>query len=69
MGGECTNMAGLQCACGSEFFATCDIEPTSCAFAWLLLLVSAIAHAVRCCAADECESESDEDEGASRMYT
>jgi hypothetical protein len=32
-------------------------------------LVSAIAHAVRCCAADECESESDEDEGASRMYT
>ena len=43
--------------------------PTSCAFAWLLLLVSAIAHAVRCCAADECESESDEDEGASRMYT
>ena len=38
-----------------------------CAFAWLLLLVSAVAHAMRYCTTDECDS-SDDDE-PSTMYS
>ena len=42
-------MAGLQCACGDVFTASCDIEPTGCALAWLLLLLSVVAHAMHYC--------------------
>jgi hypothetical protein len=54
-------MAGLQCVCGEVFSASCDVEPAGCAFAWLLLLLSAAAHAIRYCKGGECESD-DEDE-------
>ena len=60
-------MAGLQCACGSDFFATCEIEPAACALVWLLLVMSVFAHAVRCCGVDE--SGSDDDEASSTMYS
>lgn len=60
-------MAGLQCLCGDVFTASCDVEPTGCAFAWLLLLLSVVAHAMRYCATDECDS-SDDDE-PSTMYS
>ena len=53
-------MAGLQCVCGDVFTASCDVEPAGCAVAWLLLFLSAIAHAVNWCATDECESDDDE---------
>ena len=60
-------MAGLQCVCGEVFSASCEIEPTGCTVAWLLLLLSAIVHAMHWCATDECESEEDgEPEG---MYS
>ena len=39
----------LQCVCGDVFTASCDIEPTGCAFAWFLLLLSVVAHACLCC--------------------
>ena len=42
------------------FTAPCDIEPTGCALAWLLLLLSAIAHAVHYCGDDVYESDEDE---------
>ena len=32
-------MAGLQCVCVDVFTASCGIEPTGCAFAWILLLM------------------------------
>ena len=60
-------MAGLQCVCGNVFTASCDVEPTGCAFAWLLLLLSVMVHAMQCCATDECDS-SDDDE-PSTMYS
>ena len=60
-------MAGLQCVCGDVFAASCDVEPAGCAFAWLLLLLSAVAHAMRYCTTDECDS-SDDDE-PSTMYS
>lgn len=55
-------MAGLQCVCGDVFTASCDIEPTGCAFAWIMLLMSAIAHAVHYmyCGDDDCDSSDDE---------
>jgi hypothetical protein len=43
-------MAGLQCVCGDSFMASCDIDPGSCLAAWLLLVLSVMVHAVRCCA-------------------
>jgi hypothetical protein len=52
-------MAGLQCVCGDVFTASCDIEPAAgCAIAWLLLLMSAVAHLVQCC---DLASDSDDD--------
>ena len=45
----------------------CDVEPVGCAFAWLLLLLSVAAHAIRYCKGGECESD-DEDE-PSTMYS
>ena len=42
-------MAALQCVCGDVFTASCDIEPTGCTIAWLLLLLSAVAHAMQYC--------------------
>ena len=59
-------MAGLQYVCGDVFTASCDVEPAGCAFAWLLLLLSVMVHAMRHCATDECDS-SDDDE-PSTMY-
>ena len=64
-------MAGLHCVCGESFMASCDIDPGSCAVAWLLLLVSAMVHAVRCCAwgGDDEDPESDGDGEPCTMYT
>ena len=64
-------MAGLHCVCGESFMASCDIDPESCAVAWLLLLVSAMVHAVRCCAwgGDDEDSDSDGDGEPCIMYT
>ena len=61
-------MAGLQCVCGDVFTASCDIEPTGCAFAWILLLMSAVAHAMHYmyCGTDEYESD---DEEPDTMYS
>ena len=60
-------MAGLQCVCGEAFTASCDIEPAAgCAIAWILLLMSSVAHAMHYCAVDECESGDDE---PSTMYS
>ena len=61
-------MAGLQCVCGDVFTASCDIEPTGCAVAYVFLLLSLIMHAVHYCAADEYESDEDEDK-PSGMYS
>ena len=58
-------MAGLQCVCGDVFAASCDIEPTGCAFAYLLLFLSMVAHALHHCKTDECES----DDEPSTMYS
>ena len=60
-------MAGLQCACGPEFFATCDIDSAGCSTAWLLLMLSILLHAARCCGADCDESESDEEDEVTRQ--
>ena len=59
-------MVALQCVCGEQFTTPCDVEPTGCAVAYLLLLLSLIAHAVHWCATDECESDDDEPSG---MYS
>ena len=60
-------MAGLQCVCGEAFTASCDIEPAGvCAIAWILLLMSAVAHAMHYCVTDECDSDEDE---PSTMYS
>ena len=53
-------MAALQCVCGDVFTASCDIEPTGCAFAWFLLLLSVVAHALHYCGGDEGESDDGE---------
>ena len=60
-------MAGLQCVCGDVFTASCDVEPSGCAFAWLLLLLSAVAHAMQHCATDEYES--DDEDRTNTMYS
>ena len=64
-------MAGLHCVCGESFMASCDIDPESCAVAWLLLIVSAMVHAVRCCTwgGDDEDTDSDGDGGPCTMYT
>ena len=59
-------MAGLQCVCGEQFTASCDVEPAGCAFAWLLLLLSVMVHAMHYCGGDECDSD---DEGPNTMYS
>ena len=45
---------------------SCDIEPTGCAFAYLLLFLSIVAHALHHCKTDECDSDDDE---PSTMYS
>ena len=50
-------MAALQCVCGETFTASCEIEPAGCTVAWLLLLLSAIVHAMHYCTTDESESD------------
>ena len=37
-----------------------NVEPTGCAFAWFMLLISVMIHAMHYCAEDECESDDDE---------
>ena len=59
------NMVGLECVCGEVFRAQCDVEPSGCAFTWILL--SAI-HAWRCCAL-ECDDDSESDDETNPMYT
>ncbi len=63
--------SGTAAACVSHvaldaFTASCDIEPAGCAFAWLLLFLSMVAHALHHCKTNECESEDDE---PSTMYS
>ena len=60
-------MAGLQCVCGDVFTASCDIEPAGCTFAWILLLMSAAAHAMHYCGTDK--DESDDEEPGIYMYS
>jgi len=63
-------MAGLHCVCGESFMASCDIDPGSCAVAWLLLIVSTMVHAARCCAWGGDEGVDSDDEGEPcTMYT
>ena len=57
-------MAGLQCVCGDVFTASCDVEPAGCAFAWLLLILSAIVHAMHYCGGDDSDEE-----GPNTMYS
>ena len=59
-------MAGLQCVCGDVFTASCDVEPVGCAFAWLLLLLSVMVHAMHWRATDKDESD---DEEPNTMYS
>ena len=56
---------GLQCVCGDVFTASCDVEPTSCAFAWLMLWLSVVAHAMHYCVTNE----SDDDDETNTMYS
>eukprot|EP01043_Picozoa_sp_COSAG02_P013753 COSAG02_NODE_555_length_20407_cov_11.072878_22_plen_56_part_00 len=51
-------MAGLQCVCGEAFTASCDVEPASCAFAWLML--SVVVHAMHYCVTNDSESDDEE---------
>ena len=62
-------MAGLQCVCGDVFKASCNVEPTGCTVAWLLLVLSTMVHVVRgvYCGDDDCES--DDDVGPETMYS
>jgi len=64
-------MAGLHCVCGDSFMASCDIDPGSCAVAWLLLIVSTMVHAARCCAwgGDDEGADSDDEGEPCTMYT
>eukprot|EP01048_Picozoa_sp_COSAG05_P039570 COSAG05_NODE_19745_length_288_cov_0.825397_2_plen_67_part_01 len=45
-------MTGLQCVCGDVFTASCEIDQPGSTIAWLLLLLSAIVHAMQWCATD-----------------
>ena len=54
------NMAGLECVCGDVFRAQCDVEPSGCTYAWILLMLSVAMHAWRCCAL-ECDDDSESD--------
>ena len=51
------------------FKASCNVEPTGCTVAWLLLVLSTMVHVVRCvyCGDDDCES--DDDVGPETMYS
>ena len=67
-------MAGLHCVCGESFMASCDIDPgsvRSCAVAWVLLIVSTMVHAARCCAwgGDDEGVDSDAEDEPCTMYT
>ena len=54
--------------CGDVFTASCDVEPAAgCAIAWILLLLSAVAHAMQYCATDEYES--DDEDRTNTMYS
>ena len=61
-------MAGLECVCGDVFRAQCDVEPSSCTFAWVLLMLSVAIHAWQCCA-HGCDDESESDDETNPMYT
>ena len=50
---------------GDVFTASCDVEPTSCAFAWLMLWLSVVAHAMHYCVTNE----SDDDDETNTMYS
>ena len=62
------NMVGLECVCGDVFRAQCDVEPSGCAYAWILLMLSVAMHAWRCCAL-ECDDDSESDDETNTMYT
>ena len=62
------NMAGLECVCGDVFRAQCDVEPSGCTYALILLMISVAMHAWRCCALD-CDDGSESDDETSTMYT
>ena len=62
------NMAGLECVCGDVFRAQCDVEPSGCTYAWILLALSVAIHAWRCCALD-CDDDSESDGTNTTMYT
>ena len=61
-------MAGLECVCGDVFRAQCDVEPSGCTYAWILLMLSVAMHAWRCCAL-ECDDDSESDNETNPMYT
>ena len=61
-------MAGLECVCGDVFRAQCDVEPSGCTYAWILLMLSVAMHAWRCCAL-ECDDDSESDDETNTMYT
>ena len=48
--------------------AQCDVEPSSCTVAWILLMLSVAMHAWRCCALD-CDNGSESDDETNTMYT
>eukprot|EP01043_Picozoa_sp_COSAG02_P019638 COSAG02_NODE_953_length_15689_cov_112.180564_9_plen_68_part_00 len=52
--------ADFRVAISARLMDIDDIEPTGCAFAWLLLLLSMVAHAMHYCGGDECETDDDE---------
>ena len=64
-----SHMAGLQCVCGDVFRAQCDIDPGSCMAAWLLLVLSVMVHAARCCAWGGDDGGTDSDGEPCTMYT
>ena len=61
-------MVGLECVCGDVFRAQCDVEPSGCAYAWILLMLSVAMHAWRCCAL-ECDDDSESDERVSFSHS
>ena len=62
------NMTNLECVCGDVFRAQCDVDPSSCTFAWVLLMLSVAIHAWRCCAL-ESDDDIDSDDETNPMYT
>ena len=66
---EKPTMAGLECVCGEVFRAKCDIEPTGCTFAWLLVVMSMALHAWQCCAMNDDETDEESDEEPTTMYS